>query len=442
MRIMCIVLVGALGFIACGTDGTSGAGTSQGGTAGEANDAGQDGADASVDDAQVDAGDGQRPDADGLDGATEGDGDPSDSRSDLLVELCGSVPRTLDDWEDCDRRRRCAWILACDFQTQWVDVAECVTSFDDANGRAGWVARRARARAIAAGRAQLNEAAFTECLLDLEPSRCVSAAWSRACAARFSGSIEDGSACSVDEECRSLGARCARVDDDDPCTVGTCVARYREGERCDEFLSCEPGLPCHGTCRAGTVGSACASPRDCGPGTWCDQGLGRCAVDLPLGAACTSTLQCSGGADCIGLSIVNADPGRCQLTAREGDRCDFLCRGALACEGGRCVPLPRLGAACGFPGCAGANATCRDARCVLRGAVGADCIAESCAFGSFCSVELGASNPTCAAPLAPGAICTRDGQCESGYCTGSEVRPGKCADPSATCANDGGRGAP
>ena len=187
--------------------------------------------------------------------------------------------------------------------------------------------------------------------------------------------------------------------------MGTCTPRYKEGEACDLYESCAPGLECHDVCVPGDVGSPCTNLQDCDQSNYCDVQAGVCKADLPLGSPCTDLLQCGGDATCVGLSIVDAAPGRCERISAVGDPCDDFCYGNLTCGASRtCQALPTLGASCSalLP-CSGVDATCKNGKCVLRDSAGTKCAnSQTCFAGLFCTSELGSSIRS-APPRAPPA---------------------------------------
>ncbi|HWU90772.1 MAG TPA: hypothetical protein VN253_26080 [Kofleriaceae bacterium] len=350
-----------------------------------------------------------------------------------LAEICGAQPVTLDDWEDCYQRRYCENLVGCSSLNSYRDVQECAARNDDvASGRLS-AERRARRRAVEHGRASIDVAAFTQCLVDLDRAHCNTARSSVACATRFVGTVGDGGACSTDFECVSPGATCA-ADCADACCLGTCRPRFKQGEACDLADSCEPGLVCHGTCLSGDIGAPCVNLRDCDQVAWCN--AGTCAADLTPGAACTSLSQCGGETTCIGLSIVDPTPGQCLSISRPGDRCDFACYGNLYCDpSGTCRELPVLGQSCSsFVPCRGVDTFCSNGVCVDRGDNGATCSGtKPCRPGLFCTDELGDPTPTCAARRVVGEACAAPGHCSSHLCSGSTGQPGICLPWSDTC---------
>jgi hypothetical protein len=365
------------------------------------------------------------------DGATVdgGQGVPS------LAELCGAVPVTLDDWEDCYQRRHCEWEVGCVPLNTYRDAQECIDRGDQVEGGRLTAERRKRKRAIEDGRALLDTAAFTQCLVDTSAVLCDTARFSVACANRFVGSVADSETCYADIECVSPGASC-EASCSDACCQGVCRPRFKEGESCDLFDSCEPGLECYHTCVSGDIGDPCASDDYCGPNAWCDLATGVCTTVFTLGAACTSTLQCGGETSCLGLTIIDSSPGHCLRISHAGDTCDYYCYGNLYCDAsGTCRDLPELGQSCSlFIPCRGVDTICRNGLCVLRGDIGAICSSnQPCLPGLFCTSELNDPSPKCAARGGEGAPCADPSHCESYLCSGSATQPGVCLPWSDTC---------
>jgi hypothetical protein len=381
----------------------------------------------------VDASDGGvtvPPDARPVDGGTE---------SSNLAEICGgTAPVTLDDWEDCFARRKCEWRVGCVSLTPLRDVADCVASADALEGGRLTFERLERKRAVEQGRAAINVEAFTQCLIRTSATRCNTALFDPACLTRFTGTISDGDGCYTSIDCASPDAVCAS-DCPDACCLGTCQRKFREGEACLLFASCEPGLRCNGTrCVSGDIDTACFSVNDCDFDAFCDMQTRRCRPRLPLGSACTSILQCGGDASCVGLSIVSSDPGRCLRNSQPGDPCDDLCHGNLYCASRMCRRLPRIGESCSqsIP-CADANAICKNGLCSLRSDVGVSCSGQTCRPGLFCTSDLDDATPSCAAPRAAGAPCASPRHCESFLCSGDSDQPGVCLPWSNTCPEGG-----
>lgn len=221
-----------------------------------------------------------------------------------LEALCGSAPTTLEEWEQCYLRRLCEWRMACFDRVVYRDLSECMDTAEAASPRLT-LERRQRERAVAQGKATIDEEAFAQCLHELGPSPCIPLApqFRASCRLRLQGAVQDGGACFADVECASPGAGC--VQDDDcagACCEGVCEPALPEGaEDCRRIISgdppqtCQPGLQCvSGTprcddgvwcCVADTgVGAPCRNRLDCRVGTWCDPECGVCRAPLPEGA--------------------------------------------------------------------------------------------------------------------------------------------------------------
>jgi hypothetical protein len=369
------------------------------------------------------------------DGGTDAATDPSD----LAMACGGTAPATLDDWENCYQKRKCEWEVGCVTEDQFASVQDCMASADAVSGGELAAERRARKRAVEQGRASIHVAAFTQCLLRTSATRCDTALFDAACLTRFTGTIADGAGCFTSADCASPDAECAPSDCTGACCLGTCQRKFRLGEACQLFDSCEPGLRCTGlTCVSGDLGTPCAkgSVNQCDFGTFCDRQTLRCTATLAPGSACTSLLQCGGDETCVGLSISSSNPGHCQRISRPGDRCDDFCFGNLYCdtESKICRALPVVGQSCTplIP-CAGANAICDSGRCAVRSDIGVPCGGQTCLPGLFCTSELGDPQPACAARRAVNEPCAAPSHCQSFLCSGTSGRSGACLPWSDTC---------
>jgi hypothetical protein len=352
-----------------------------------------------------------------------------------LVALCGAVPSSFEEWEACYLRRWCEWQVACIPMSTYRDVTECVALANAVEGGRLAAERAGRARALAQLRAEIAPGAFAQCLADLDGDRCATAAGSVACATRYRGRVADGGSCAASEECAAPGAEC-RVTCAGSCCTGVCQPKRALGEACSGFYSCEPGLRCRQVCRSGDPGSPCADDRDCDSSAWCRSG--SCAPDFATGSACSSPLQCGGDDDCVGLSVTDPAPGACSPVSGVGDRCDYFCYGNLYCDTTRrCRELPALGESCSSTPCRGVDTYCRAGRCARREGLGARCAGSYvCEPGLFCTSELGAASPVCAAPGALGQACAAARHCETYLCTGTSGQVGTCVASPGACALD------
>lgn len=371
----------------------------------------------------------------GSDAGSDGPGDPTD-----LAQACGgTAPVTLDDWENCYLKRKCEWQVGCVSLNSFSSVADCVASADALEGGQLAEERRARKRAIEQGRASMNVAAFTQCLLRTSAARCDTALYDPACLTRFTGTIADDQGCYTSIDCASPDAVC-QTSCPDACCLGTCQRKFRLNETCAEFASCEPGLRCTGSrCVSGDIGTSCTrgSVNQCDFGTFCDSTTLTCTPTLQLGAACTRLVQCGGDTLCVGLSITTSNPGHCSRISQPGDRCDGVgfCFGNLYCDGSNtCRSMPVLDQSCSpsIP-CAGANTICNNGRCVLRSDVGVSCNGDTCLPGLFCTSELGDAAGVCAARRADGQPCAAPSHCQSFLCSGNASQPGMCLPWKNTC---------
>jgi hypothetical protein len=382
-----------------------------------------------------------------------------------LEQLCGSAPITFEDWEQCYLRRYCEWLMTCFDRVVYRDLSECMAWAEAASPRLAFE-RRERERAVAQGRAAVDQEAFTRCLQELGPSPCLRLApqFRASCRRRLQGTVDDGGACFADVECASPGAGCVREEEcAGACCEGECQAPLPEGatdcrlvytstdpaQVCEPGLQCVPGAPrCDDDvwcCVAGTdPGAPCTNHLDCRPGTWCDRECGVCRAPLPEGAVCTDRRQCGDRTECVGLSIIHADPGECIRVDEEGADCDLDCRGPLYCgpllvdnSERSCHFMAELGETCpfGVAGCRGATNTCSGSECVPRTSDGEPCGSglPACMPGSFCTSSLGAEDPVCASPQDDGSLCTHPFHCASYLCSGDAGAPGECLPWLETC---------
>lgn len=377
------------------------------------------GDDVAGDDAGVD------PDA-GID-----DGPPADiPDAPPPAVACGTNPTTPEEWEACYLQHWCEMLVHCDEWNLYRSVEECVANYDAVSGGKVAFDNAERRRAIAAGRATLDVPSFTQCLAELSPARCSTAATAPSCKLRYRGTIPDQGACYTDAECRSPGARCEPQECGNSCCMGTCVPRKKLGEDCGDFDACEPGIVCSivsRKCVIGDINAACGSLYDCDANAWC--GTGTCRADLTAGQTCNSILQCGGETSCVGLMRMPVGQATCRKVTAAGDPCDWFCMGNFYCSLpatglGVCKPLPAHNQACdALLPCVGQNEWCDQGTCVTRDAVGQACSEGTCLPGLFCTSQLGAGSPVCSARLPVGATCNRAAQCQSFICGGGQCQP-------------------
>jgi hypothetical protein len=358
-----------------------------------------------------------------------------------LVAMCGAVPTTLGEWEDCYLKRFCETMFDCGYMNLYNSVQECIDLSNALSGGQLAFEGREHTRAIAAKRASINKDAFTQCLIELDPKRCVNPEFSFSCATRFAGTIPDNQGCYDDIECKSPGASCSFQSCSDACCLGVCQPRLKEGDRCLTLSDCEPGLMCSldQYCVSGSVNSHCTNPADCDPTTWCDRLAGICKPAFSEDAPCSLMTQCMGETSCVGLHR-KVEPARCRRVNVEGDACDYFCLGNLYCDlsnpdgFGVCRPLPGPGGGCGtFLPCVGRNEVCEQGTCVTKPDVDQPCFEGTCLPGLFCTDQLDPTNPTptCKRPLMDGQDgCNQPDQCQSYICNATTS---KCQSWSDTC---------
>jgi hypothetical protein len=260
-------------------------------------------------------------------------------------------------------------------------------------------------------------------LLERDPTR---AEMSAACYGAYDGYFDDGTI--------AMGT----WDDYQECLA------YIGATTCDE-LSSENPVQCRNVFM-GTVdnGDACEVDEQCAKrNAYCDVEVegtcGTCRDGLPNGRACSDSSECASG-NCVGPALSD---GTCQYFGVVGDTCyeDFDCLGRLMCDTAldECIdepswgvgsPCDDFGADCGFPVSdlycdTGAGA------CVKWGTLGG-----SCGLGQpLCNVlryeSCGAA--TCNAPtiVGEGAACSMFGgaKCGAGLVCSNPFEGGACVAP-------------
>jgi hypothetical protein len=149
-----------------------------------------------------------------------------------LGAICGAIPKTLADWERCLVKRKCEVQAHCGGAAYFSSVQECVELSDGVSGGQLSFDAAERARSLASGRARLNVAAFTECLVGLTTERCALGWHAAACERLFDGTTPDLGACYADSDCASAGAHCVPGNCGASCCAGTCEPRRRLGQTC------------------------------------------------------------------------------------------------------------------------------------------------------------------------------------------------------------------
>jgi hypothetical protein len=261
--------------------------------------------------------------------------------------------------------------------------------------------------AVHAGKVIYHADKAGECLAGVAPS-CEArnepgnSANPEACDATFEGTVAEGGACALDEECVSQ-----------ECDIPLCQ------EAC-----------CQGTCLGGTpvprphVGESCLTDRRC-VNSFCDDATNLCTAYLADGAACAESEQCTS------YSCFN---DVCQARARTGETCGTDLRPCLLigdhCSDTTmtCTPLGLGGDACTEDEDCSPIYHCETATstCVLLPRTG-----ESCAETQDCLDRNTCDETTliCVAPKADGQPCDFDLDCDSRHCdatTSTCVTPPVC----------------
>ncbi len=302
---------------------------------------------------------------------------------------------TLDEAPGVFRSEYCRYLARCGAVP---DVASCIglntgiTSNVDPSLRA----------AIEAGKIDFDGGILGTCyhqIGDLPCDRTTELARTFggiACYGAALGTIETGSACAFDDECRS-GA-CDAPDCPDACCEGACIGPALE----------PPPYP---------IGAACVSLADCASGSYCRSATHTCTALLPEGSPCDTTSECAYGLGCAGA----AGSRVCKALPVVGEACpDNVCR-----DTGTVCNASKVCAKAGLPGDAcTTNTDCStfyvcDAtkHCADAPHEGESCaVNPRCAdYGNFCE----STTKLCTAPQPDGARCTFSSQCASDYCGGS-----------------------
>lgn len=286
------------------------------------------------------------------------------------------------------------------------------------------------------------------------------------CDSACGGGIDDCQSCAVPD---SVGT-CTVLSQGTTCSAAGCQdGVLTPAATCDgQSTECQVGAPqsCGGlACEdAGSCKGNCTNNVDCVSGHYCDVDTNECKVLVSQGDACTSDVQCASG-NCVDDVCCNtpcegqceacnlaAAPGVClpvtgsPLGGRpacdtDGSVCGGSCNGGLrtACT------YPGAGTQCGQPSCSDGVATlaalcdglggcnepttqsCGEYECGETECLGDCAVDENCAAGHFCSGGM------CAEQLERGDACSRDAQCESGYCVDDVCCDGGCDGQCEAC---------
>ena len=243
-------------------------------------------------------------------------------------------------------------------------------------------------------------AKFAQCAHELSAAGC--GAEPEVCAGDEPGTLEPGTSCLLDAQCKS--GRCAGAATQ---SCGTCGAPRGIGSDCSDGSACGSGLEC--ATKAGTASLQCAKRRIASLGETCGGG-----------ALCATSLRCNQAAQPATCEVLVAPGGSCA----DGHACDE--GGTIYCDTSfTCVKRPLAGDPCSGVTCAGGlvcDGSAKQCR-APRLSLGVDAICEqgdACAEGLGCSraVSGSASPRRCVALPELGADCT------SAPCTGDLVCDG------------------
>jgi hypothetical protein len=222
------------------------------------------------------------------------------------------------------------------------------------------------------------------------------------CELAFEGTVAEGGACAIDEQC--ISHDCDRQLCSEACCPGTCVGNT---------LVLRPHL-----------GESCIERRDC-IDSQCDDNR-ICAPLLALGEPCNEGFDCVSG-KCDG------EPKQCVTVGGHGEPCvasaptDYECSELNDyCDptSNVCVSFGRTGDACDEQHPCSTLYKCGSAgTCMLGNLVGDSCDGEhECVDASYCDKT---GSMTCVPPQPDGASCTEQAQCENTCDEGA----GRCVTP-------------
>lgn len=236
---------------------------------------------------------------------------------------------------------------------------------------------------VQSGKAKYNGQAAASCLDGYAALGCNisdtanDGALAQTCASIVAGTVANGGACLINDECISQscnligcnGAMCcsgscqAQVATGGDCsatgsvcvqgtfcdrsagaTTATCKSWIAPGQPCSGGQTCAPGTVCNGdaTTGAGTCGKAPTEGQACPNGICdssadvCDQTAKTCVRRIAVGGACAT------GAGCLAYATCDAASKTCVALAAPGAACASSsdCLGSLPCNNGLCVPTP------------------------------------------------------------------------------------------------------
>lgn len=225
------------------------------------------------------------------------------------------------------------------------------------------------------------------------------------CKAAFGGTVEDGSDCTLDGECKGDSSYC-RVE-------ASCPGK------------CAPKEPAGASCRRGD---------DCATGLECSDTTNKCFKPAADGEACGggSAPECGPWLFCLGEDEDAQKPGKCADSAsafagNEGDACWVdgapLCKDGMHCVISLDATAGKLVGKCGKSVAAGA--ACSPAipdQCPLD----QYCMLPPNSFDGTCTKKPGASEP-CGGGLGDNNVCASGTRCDGGTCRSRQKLGGSCS---------------
>jgi hypothetical protein len=215
-------------------------------------------------------------------------------------------------------------------------------------------------------------AQFAQCATDVRAQSCEDLfAKPPATCETQAGTLADGQACAVNDQCS--GRSCNKASGN---ACGACAKRAGAGSACETGSDCEADLACSG---------------------------GKCVVRGTAGAACSATAPCVQPYRCSGKVCTKPLAGGAACTPTE-DACDILNGFFCNPQSNVCAEaqIAEPGGACGFVG--GNLVLCAKGVTCKTGAGGTGTCSAVAADGAPCN---DANGPTCTAPA----------RCTNGVCT-------------------------
>ncbi|MBL4634853.1 MAG: hypothetical protein JKY56_13355 [Kofleriaceae bacterium] len=283
----------------------------------------------------------------------------SDDTSDNKFEPVDATPamRTAAEYCEAIGPMYCDFYMRCG-RMHAADISECLSNFEQSCnakyepgyvglGNAGFL--RFDVRSVEACEAHLSDVACEQQVFELMGP----------CRALWEGQVIAGGSCGLGLEYFVCDAESECVISLDFC--GTCYPVVALGELCTPGeTSCGPSAFCQeGSCKARRKnGESCDDADRCYAGSACDSGLCTGPDFVELGDTCDRSHRCPYMTECIG--------GTCAQAVLHGEACsgEVPC-GTGYCELGLCVPPQENGSTCSQSSqCA--SGQCIDMKCLAR----------------------------------------------------------------------------